>query len=170
MIGVDTNVLVRYIVADDEDQTRRAAAFLEGAISVDDPGFVSVVVLVELVWTLERDYRFSPDEIAGAIESVLRAEPLRIDRRAEVVEALGVFRVGLFEPGDCLVAGQVRPFEPEFAGHTRSPRVAKRIASASADEGRTVRNPTTSTGLPVEGQIHKKWNPRKGGLPTFCRK
>ena len=69
MIGVDTNVLVRYIVADDADQTRRAAAFLEGAISVDDPGFVSVVVLVELVWVLERTYRSSSDEIAGAITS-----------------------------------------------------------------------------------------------------
>jgi predicted nucleic-acid-binding protein len=91
MIGVATNGLVRYIVADDEGHTSRAAAFLEGAISVDDPGFVSVVVLVELVWVLERTYRFSPDEIIGAIESVLRAEPLRIDRRVEVLEALGVF-------------------------------------------------------------------------------
>jgi predicted nucleic-acid-binding protein len=104
MIGVDTNVLVRYMVADDEDQTRRAAAFLEGAISVDDPGFVSVVVLVELVWVLERTYRFSSDEIAGAIESVLRAEPLRIDRRAEVVEALGVFQTKQGSFADALIA------------------------------------------------------------------
>jgi predicted nucleic-acid-binding protein len=104
MIGVDTNVLVRYIVADDEDQTRRAAAFLEGAFSVDDPGFVSVVVLVELVWVLERTYRFSPDEIAGAIESVLRAEPLRTDRRAEVVEALGVFQTKQGSCADALIA------------------------------------------------------------------
>jgi predicted nucleic-acid-binding protein len=104
MIGVDTNVLVRYIVADDEDQTRRAAAFLEGAISVDDPGFVSVVVLVELVWVLERSYRFSSDEVAGAIESVLRAGPLRIDRRAEVVEALGVFQTKQGSFADALIA------------------------------------------------------------------
>jgi predicted nucleic-acid-binding protein len=104
MIGVDTNVLVRYIVADDEDQTRRAAAFLEGTISVDDPGFVSVVVLVELVWVLERPYRFSSDEIAGAIESVLRAEPLRIDRRAEVVEALGAFQTKQGSFADALIA------------------------------------------------------------------
>jgi predicted nucleic-acid-binding protein len=104
MIGVDTNVLVRYMVADDEDQTRRAAAFLEGAISVDDPGFVSVVVLVELVWVLERTYRFSSDEIAGAIASVLRAEPLRIDRRAEVVEALGVFQTKQGSFADALIA------------------------------------------------------------------
>jgi predicted nucleic acid-binding protein len=77
MIGVATNGLVRYIVADDEGHTSRAAAFLEGAISVDDPGFVSVVVLVELVWVLERTYRFSPDEIIGAIESVLQPIPSR---------------------------------------------------------------------------------------------
>ena len=104
MIGVDTNVLVCSIVADDEDQTRRAAAFLEGAISVDNPGFVSVVVLVELVWVLERTYRFSSDEIAGAIESVLRAEPLRIDRRAEVAEALGVFQTKQGSFADALIA------------------------------------------------------------------
>jgi predicted nucleic-acid-binding protein len=104
MIGVDANVLVRYIVADDEDQTRHAAAFLEGAISVGDPGFVSVVVLVELVWVLERTYRFSPDEIIGAIESVLRAEPLRIDRRAEAVEALGVFQTKQGSFADALIA------------------------------------------------------------------
>ena len=96
--------LVRYMVADDEDQTRRAAVFVEGAISVDDPGFVSVVVLVELVWVLERTYRFSSDEIAGAIESVLRAEPLRIDRRAEVVEALGVFQTKQGSFADALIA------------------------------------------------------------------
>ena len=103
MIGVDTSVLVRYMVADDEDQTRRAAAFLEGAISVDDSGFVSIVVLVELVWVLERTYRSSSDEIAGAIESVMRAEPLRIDRRAEVVEALGVFQTKQGSFADALI-------------------------------------------------------------------
>jgi predicted nucleic-acid-binding protein len=108
MIGVDTNVLVRYIVADDQDQTSRAAAFLEKAISVDDPGFVSVVVLVELVWVLERTYRFSPGEIARAIESMLRAEPLWVDRRAEVVEALGAFQTRQGSFADALIAALAR--------------------------------------------------------------
>jgi predicted nucleic-acid-binding protein len=104
MIGVDTNVLVRYIVADDEDQTRRAGRFSGRGHFCNDPGFVSVVVLVELVWVLERTYRFSPDdEIIGAIESVLRAEPLRIDRRAEVVEALGVFQTKQGSFADALI-------------------------------------------------------------------
>ena len=37
------------------------------------------------------------------------------------------------------------------------------------DEEHTTRSPTTSTGLPVEDQVRKEWDPRKGGLPTFCR-
>jgi hypothetical protein len=40
----------------------------------------------------------------------------------------------------------------------------------SADDGQMVQKPTTSTGLPVEGQVRKEWNPRKGGLPIFLRK
>ena len=37
------------------------------------------------------------------------------------------------------------------------------------DQEHTVHSPQTSTGLPVEDQVRKEWNPRKGGLPTFCR-
>ena len=92
MIGVDTNVLVRYFVADDEAQMRRAAGFLEGEISEEEPGFVSVVVLAELAWVLERSYRLSRDAIAAAIESILRADGLIVDREAEVVAALHEFR------------------------------------------------------------------------------
>jgi hypothetical protein len=39
----------------------------------------------------------------------------------------------------------------------------------ASEEKRTARSPTTSTGLPVEDQVHKKWGPRNGGLPIFCR-
>jgi hypothetical protein len=37
------------------------------------------------------------------------------------------------------------------------------------DQEHTVHSPKTSAGLPVEDQVRKEWNPRKGGLPTFCR-
>jgi hypothetical protein len=39
----------------------------------------------------------------------------------------------------------------------------------ASDEEHTSRSPTTSTGLPVEDQVRKEWDPRQGGLPTFCR-
>ena len=103
MIGVDTNVLVRYFVVDDEDQSRRAAEFLERSISADAPGFVSVVVLAELIWVLERNYRFSPNVIVEAIESVLRAEVLFIDREPEVLAALSAFKAQRGAFADALI-------------------------------------------------------------------
>jgi predicted nucleic-acid-binding protein len=91
MIGIDTNVLVRYFVADDDAQLKRAAAFLETAISDDEPGFVSVVVLAELAWVLERSYRLSREAIAEAIGAILRADGLIVDREPEVIAAVHEF-------------------------------------------------------------------------------
>ena len=60
--------------------------------------------------------------------------------------------------------------------HVREKAVIDHLADkmydpeGSADDGPVVQNPTTSTGLPVEEQVRKKWNPRKGGLPTFLAK
>jgi predicted nucleic-acid-binding protein len=103
MIGVDTNVLVRYFVADDEAQLQRAAAFLETAISEQEPGFVSVVVLAELAWVLERSYRLSREAIAEAMETVLRAEGLVVDREAAVDAALDQFRTQRVSFADALI-------------------------------------------------------------------
>jgi hypothetical protein len=59
--------------------------------------------------------------------------------------------------------------------HVREKTVIDHLAEkmfepSPADDGHTVQKSTTSTGLPVEGQVRKEWNPRKGGLPTFWRK
>ena len=59
MIALDTNVLVRYLVADDAGQAEAAQALLAG-LTAERPGFVCREVAVELVWVLERAYRFSP--------------------------------------------------------------------------------------------------------------
>ena len=58
MIGVDTNVLVRYIVQDDVEQSKIASRFIEGLISSSKPGFVNQIVLCELVWVLKRAYHY----------------------------------------------------------------------------------------------------------------
>jgi predicted nucleic-acid-binding protein len=51
MMGLDTNVMVRYIMQDDAKQSAQAARLLD-ALSVDKPGFVTLVSVVELVWVL----------------------------------------------------------------------------------------------------------------------
>ena len=63
MIGLDTNVLVRYLAQDDRVQSPLATRFLESSLSQETPGFVATVVLAELVWVLESNYQFSREQI-----------------------------------------------------------------------------------------------------------
>jgi len=103
MIGLDTNVLVRYFTQDDPVQSRIANAFM-ARLSTDDPGFVSVIVVVEVVWVLESVYRLSDMEIAAVIEQLLQAEALFVDCEKEVYTALAALRGGMGSFADALIA------------------------------------------------------------------
>lgn len=88
MIGFDTNVLVRYLTQDDPVQSPKAVDLIERKLSEANPGFVSVVVMVETVWILERAYGFSGGEIAATIERMLQADVLLVDCEQEVFTAM----------------------------------------------------------------------------------
>ena len=66
MIALDTNVLVRYLVRDDQHQAEAARALLE-SLTIERPGYVCREVAVELVWVLERAYAFPRDRIATVL-------------------------------------------------------------------------------------------------------
>ena len=66
VIGLDTNVLVRYLVQDDPSQSARAMHLIEKRLTQSNPGFISIVAMVETVWVLERAYDFSRQQIADA--------------------------------------------------------------------------------------------------------
>jgi predicted nucleic-acid-binding protein len=72
MIGLDTNVLVRYLTQDNPPQARLATELIERRLSEQDPGFISVVAMVETVWVLDRAYGLSAAAIAGVIEPCCR--------------------------------------------------------------------------------------------------
>ncbi len=57
MTGIDTNVLVRYIVQDDPAQSALATTFIEKNCTAKKPGFINLIVLCELTWVLKRAYR-----------------------------------------------------------------------------------------------------------------
>jgi predicted nucleic-acid-binding protein len=88
MIGLDTNVVVRYLMQDDPVQAARANAFIEGELSVGQPGFVSLVVLVEIAWVLRACYGIGRMEVARALRALLETRQLRVERAALVVRAL----------------------------------------------------------------------------------
>ena len=78
MIGVDTNILLRYIVNDDADQYTKAEAFLK-ARTADDPAFVSLIVLVELTWVLRRLYRYSRAQVHAVLLLIVETAGLVIE-------------------------------------------------------------------------------------------
>jgi predicted nucleic-acid-binding protein len=88
MIGLDTNILVRYLTQDDPVQSRKATQLIEQRLTRDDPGFVSVVAMAETAWVLERSYDFAGVEIASAIEAMLQADVFIIDSKDEVFTAM----------------------------------------------------------------------------------
>lgn len=86
MIALDTNVLVRYLVADDARQATAARLLLEG-LTTERPGFVCREVIVELVWVLRRAYGFSRDRIATVLENLLATESLVVEAAEDVAPA-----------------------------------------------------------------------------------
>lgn len=84
MIALDTNVLVRFLTQDEPGQGALAAEAMS-ALTSERPGFVGREVLIELVWVLERAYKYSRSDIVHAIEALFSAAEVVI----EVSEDLG---------------------------------------------------------------------------------
>jgi predicted nucleic-acid-binding protein len=94
MIGLDTNVLVRYLTQDDPIQWRKATEIMERRLTEENPGFVSIVAMVETVWVLERAYRLAAREIAAAVERMLQADVFVIENEQEVFTAMIALKKG----------------------------------------------------------------------------
>jgi predicted nucleic-acid-binding protein len=103
MIGLDTNVLVRYIADDDALQSAVAARIIE-SFSSESPGYVPVVVVAEVVWVLQFSYRFSKQEIVEVLEKLLRSSELLVENAEIVDRALRAFRASRADFPDCLIA------------------------------------------------------------------
>ena len=103
MIGVDTNVLVRYLTRDDPAQYEKAAAFIEAATDRGEQLVVNTVVLCELEWVLGSAYNYSRAEIARAIEQILATAQFEVERLDEARKALADFRTTKSDFSDALI-------------------------------------------------------------------
>ncbi len=104
MIGLDTNILVRYLTQDDPFQSRTATHVIEQRLTEANPGFVSVVTMAETVWVLERAYPLADKQIAAAIERMLQIDVLVIEREQEVFTAMIALKEGRGAFVDALIA------------------------------------------------------------------
>ena len=104
MIGLDTNVLIRYLTQDDPVQSAKASEILERRLTPTNPGFVSVVAMVKTVWVLDRAYGLTAQEIAPAVERLLQVEVLTIENEQEVFTAMVELKQGRGSFADALIA------------------------------------------------------------------
>lgn len=103
MIGLDANILVRYLTQDDPVQSPKATEILERRLTQKNPGFVSVVAMVETIWVLDRAYGLPPHAIATAIERILQVEVLVVENEQEVFAAMVALKQGRGSFADALI-------------------------------------------------------------------
>lgn len=104
MIGLDTNILIRYVVQDDEAQSLAATRLIETRCTEQSTGFVSIVVLVELVWVLAAAYAYGKDVIVAVVSQILRTTEFTVEDGDVVWQALREFETGNADFADCLIA------------------------------------------------------------------
>ncbi|MFA6230226.1 MAG: type II toxin-antitoxin system VapC family toxin [Rhodanobacter sp.] len=96
-------MLVRYIMQDDAAQSAKASALLD-ALTVDAPGWISMVSVIELVWVLRGSYGLDRTQLTEALEALLRTKELRVDQADIVWKAVRIYRHSKADLADCLIA------------------------------------------------------------------
>ena len=108
MIGLDTNVLVRFLVRDDEAQYERARRLIRREAQAGEPACISLIVLLETEWVLRSRYELSKAEILSAFSDLLSAADLSFEDEAVVEEALFVWQDSRAQFADCLIGTRYR--------------------------------------------------------------
>ncbi len=102
MIGLDTNVLVRYIAQDDAAQSPKATRLIE-SLTAEDPAYIGLVSLTELVWVLTGCYSCGKDDVVAVLEGLLRTKGLLVESAETVWKAVRLFKGGSTDFADCLI-------------------------------------------------------------------
>lgn len=104
MLGLDSNILLRHLLQDDADQSPTATQFIHSQCSANRPGFVSFVVLVEMLWTLRRGYGFRRDALEVAVSDLLESEELLLENEELISEALDIAKRHKLDIPDVLIS------------------------------------------------------------------
>ena len=108
MIGIDTNVLVRYLTLDDPEQVQRVDRLVDHAERLEEALHIDAIVLCEVVWVLRSVYRLSRESIADALEKVIDARQFSIEDRDAVRRALESYRRRAGDFADYLIGERNR--------------------------------------------------------------
>ncbi len=103
MIGLDSNIIVRYIAQDDPHQAAAASRLMEQVLGEREPGFVSLVALAEVVWVMVSSYGADRQMVRQVVEGLLSAPQLRVQGAEQVWRAVQTYSQGKADFSDVLI-------------------------------------------------------------------
>ena len=103
MIGLDSNVLLRYIVQDDPRQADAATRLIEDGCTTEDPAYIGAVVLAELAWVLRGPYGYDRLQVAAVLRQILRTIEFVVEEPTVAWAALAEFESGSADFADCWI-------------------------------------------------------------------
>lgn len=108
MIGIDTNVLIRYLVQDDPVQSKKATARIESALDQNESIYLNHVVICEVCWVLSRLYGHAAQELAETLAKVFSTAQFDFEDKDLLWEALAEFKSASADFADCLIGARNR--------------------------------------------------------------
>jgi len=106
MIGLDTNVLVRFLVRDDEDQFERARRLIRREAAAGEPVLIGLLVMLETEWVLRSRYDLTKSEILAAFAGLLESVEVSFEDEASLEQALFLWRDTNVQFADCLIGAR----------------------------------------------------------------
>lgn len=103
MRGLDTNVLLRFVLRDDEAQARSAKAAIDHAAADGEPLLVGLLVLLETEWVLRSRARLKKKLVIGVLQQLLETLDLRVESPETLEQALEAYESGPADFADCLI-------------------------------------------------------------------
>jgi predicted nucleic-acid-binding protein len=108
MLGIDTNVLVRYLIRDDQLQYEKARRLIDRGVSKGEPVFIGLLVLLETEWVLRSRYELAKSEIISAFSALLDTADLTFEDEQTVEHAVYARKESTADFADCLIEARNR--------------------------------------------------------------
>ena len=105
MIGIDTNILVRYLTQDDKVQSKLAGKIIDQYVSKSQSIFINNIVMCELVWVLNRGYKYKKEQIASVLRQIFSTTEFAFEHQSILWEALDEYENKDLDFSDALIAG-----------------------------------------------------------------
>lgn len=108
MIGIDTNVLIRYLIRDDQPQYEKARRLIDREVSKGEPVLVNLLVLLETEWVLRSRYELPKQDIVATFSALLDTADLTFEDEPSIEHAIYSWKDSSEDFADCLIDARNR--------------------------------------------------------------